>query len=386
MKKTKLRRRGLALLLGALLTAVAACGGSSSSTTKDSAVDTTAESDTTCTTPDKVSVVLQWVTQSQFAGYYAAEDQGFWADECLDVTIQAGGVNVVPAQVLAAGASEFAVTHALKTMTANEAGAGLINISQIFQRGGYLQVSWADSGISKLEDLKGKKVGSWGYGNELILYAGMRLAGLDPEKDSTIIQQPFNMSLLLNREVDSVQAKIYNEYAQLLEAVNPDTGKLYQPSDFSIINLNELGLHSLEDGIYARSEWLTDPAHEDIAVRFIKGAMRGWEFCRDSFSECVDIVLNNAPTLGLGHMTWQLNEINKLIWPSTSGIGSMDSAAWQASIDLGVNGGILKAAQAEPEFRTDLNDRALAELADSGVDLKGESFVPQTVIVTEGGK
>ena len=47
---------------------------------------------------------LQWFIQAQFAGYYAAQDQGFYADQCLDVTIVEGGVDIVPQQQLADGA------------------------------------------------------------------------------------------------------------------------------------------------------------------------------------------------------------------------------------------------------------------------------------------
>jgi len=364
---------------------ISACGGSDDGTATEETTSEAVTEEVTCETPDKVSVVLQWVTQSQFAGYYAAKDQGFWEEECLDVTIQEGGVNVVPQQVLASGATEFAVTHAIKTMAANEEGAGLVNIAQIMERGGYLQVSWADSGIKSLADLKGKNVGSWGYGNELILYAGMRLAGLDPEKDATIVQQPFDMSLLLNREIDAAQAKIYNEYAQLLEAVNPETGELYQPSDFTYVDFNKEGLVDLEDGIYARDEWLQDEANQDIAVRFIKGAIKGWAFCRDNFDACVDVVLANGPTLGKSHMQWQLNEINKMIWPSTNGIGVLDEAAWAKSVELGVTGGVLKAEPTGTPYRLDLAQKAIAALEGS-VDMKGDSFAPQTVTLNEGGK
>ncbi|CAM5743285.1 hypothetical protein SHIRM173S_09452 [Streptomyces hirsutus] len=118
-------------------------------------------------------------------------------------------------QVLSAGNAEFAVSHVTKTMVTREQGADLVNIGQAFQRGAYLQVAWADSGIKTLADLKGKRVGSWGYGNELTLFAAMRGSGVDPKKGAEIIQQPFDMSLLLKREVDAAQAKTYNEYAQL---------------------------------------------------------------------------------------------------------------------------------------------------------------------------
>ena len=90
------------------------------------------------------------------------------------------------------------------------------------------------------------------------------------------MQQPFDTSLLLRREVDTIQAKTYNEYAQLLEATNPDTGELYQPEDFVAINLNELGYDSLEDGIYAQADWLADGDNADIAQRFLEASFKGW--------------------------------------------------------------------------------------------------------------
>ena len=63
----------------------------------------------TCDAPDEVSLQLQWVTQAQFAGYYAAQDQGFYDDMCLDVTIVEGGVDIVPQTQLANGDVDFAI-------------------------------------------------------------------------------------------------------------------------------------------------------------------------------------------------------------------------------------------------------------------------------------
>ncbi|GAA2348712.1 ABC transporter substrate-binding protein [Dactylosporangium salmoneum] len=339
-----------------------------------------------CKSKTKVRVVLQWVAQAQFAGYYAAKDKGFYDAACLDVTIQEGGVNIVPQQVLSSGNAEFAVSHVTKTMATREQGADLVNIGQVFQRGAYLQVAWADSGIKTLADLKGKKTGSWGYGNELVQYAAMRGAGVEPTKDTQIIQQPFDMSLLLKREVDSAQAKTYNEYAQLLETKNPKTGKLYQPSDFTAISLQDAGYTSLEDGIYSRGDWLKDQANQDTAVKFLKASFQGWAACRDDLKGCVDIVLNHGSALGTGHQTWMLTEVNKLIWPSPNGIGAMDQKSWDSTIDIAIKGGVLKNKPDSSAFRTDLSDKAREELKASGVDVMGSSYKPETPTITEGGK
>lgn len=378
------RRRTIACLCAALCVAIAlaGCGGMSESTT--SAAEKEASKD--CDKVTKVKVVLQWVAQAQFAGYYAAKDQGYYAQECLDVTIQEGGVNIVPQQLLEAGNVDFAVSHVTKSMATREQGADLVNIGQVFQRGAYMEVSWADSGIEDLKDFKGRKVGSWGYGNELVLFAAMRASGVDPEKDTTIIQQPFDMSLLLKREVDVAQAKTYNEYAQLLETTNPKTGELYQPEDFNTINLEDAGFSSYEDGVYARGDWLKDPANEDTAVRFLKATYEGWGYCRDDVDGCVDIVLGAGSALGAGHQTWMMNEVNKLIWPSPDGIGVVDPKRWDQTIEIAREGGVLTRDPDKGAYRTDLTEKALAELDDEGFDTTGDSYQPEDVTITPGGK
>jgi NitT/TauT family transport system substrate-binding protein len=181
--------------------------------------------------PTKVRLQLQWVTQAQFAGYFAAADQGYYKDEGLDVQILEGGVDIVPQTVLAQGQADYAIAWVPKALASREQGAQITDVAQVFARSGTLQVSFKDKGISSPSDLKGKKVGNWGFGNEYELFAGMTEAGLDPAKDVTLVQQQFDMQALLKRDIDAAQAMDYNEYAQVLEAKNPATGKLYQPGE-----------------------------------------------------------------------------------------------------------------------------------------------------------
>lgn len=331
----------------------------------------------------KVRVVLQWVPQSQFAGYYAAKDKGFYTEEGLDVTIIPGGPDIAPAQVVASDGAEFGVGWLPgRILAPREAGADLVNIAQIFQRSGTLMVSFKDKNIAKVEDFKGKNVGSWLLGNEPELFAAMRKAGLDPEKDASIIKQNFDMSQLLKGEVDVAQAMIYNEYAQVLETKNPATGELYKPEDLNVIDFNEVGTAMLQDGVMARESWLKDPANEETAVKFLRATFKGWMFCRDNFDECVQIVLNNGTALGESHMRWQLNEINALIWPSPNGIGQMDETLYKQTVDIAKTYGILKQDPDAGAYRTDLAAKALEGL--SG-DTKGEGFKKITVELKEGG-
>jgi NitT/TauT family transport system substrate-binding protein len=344
---------------------------------------------TTAATPAAmvpIKLQLQWVVQSQFAGYFAAVDQGFYKDEGLDVTILQGAVDIVPQQVLASGQADFAIAWVPKALASRQEGAQIVDVGQVFQRSGTLEVSWKDSNITKPEDWKGKKVGTWGFGNEFELLAAISKAGLNADSDLTIVQQPFDMSLLLNKEIDAAEAMTYNEYAQVLEANNPATGKLYQPEDLSVINFNDVGTAMLQDAIWARGDWLQDAANQDVTVRFLRASFRGWVYCRDNFDACVDIVLKNGPTLGRGHMAWQLNEINKLIWPSPAGIGVMDKALWDQTVAVATSTKLLTAAPDAGAYRSDLAEQAVKDLEAQGVDTKGTSYTPQTVEITAGGE
>jgi NitT/TauT family transport system substrate-binding protein len=345
-----------------------------------------------CASVDQISLHLQWAIQAQFAGYFAAQDEGFYADQCLEVTILEAGVDVVPQQQLADGAVDFAIAWVPKALATREAGANIVNIAQVFQRSGTLQVSFVEAGITTPADFAGRTVGNWGFGNEYEVFAALGQAGLDPATDVQLVQQDFNMDGLLAGDIDAAEAMTYNEYAQVLEAVNPATGELYQPEELSVISYEEVGVGMLQDAIWADGERLaTDDAYRDIAVRFVTASLQGWAYCRDNVEACRDLVVSLGSQLGNSHQLWQMNEINKLIWPAESGVGFIDQAAWDrtAEIALGtpnLEGATVLTAPPDAEaFTNDIVTEALANLEDLGVDATGSDFAPIEVTLEEGG-
>jgi NitT/TauT family transport system substrate-binding protein len=401
---TKHRRLVALAAAGALV--LAACGdddgGGSADTTAaaettieavaPTVIETTAAGSGECTELTPVKLQLQWVTQAQFAGYFAAVDQGFYEDLCLDVEILEGGVDIVPQGVLASGGADFALAWVPKALASREQGAEITNIAQIYQRSGTLQVAFADAGIETPEDLAGKTVGNWGFGNEFELFAGLTQAGLDPAADVDLVAQQFDMNALIAGDIDAAQAMTYNEYAQVLETVNPATGELFQPEDLVVIDWNEVGTAMLQDAIWADSKRLADDAeYQATAAAFVKGSVQGWVYCRDNPDSCVDIVLANGSQLGRSHQTWQMNEVNKLIWPSPNGIGFIDQAAWDQTVEVALTAKNLDGATViteEPSADAFTNAYAEAAIADwetAGVDVRGESWEPVEVTLEEGG-
>ena len=362
----------VALVVGACSTAVPSTGGAGAS------------GGTTAMT--KVRLQLKWVAQAQFAGYYAAVDQGYYKDEGLDVAIQLGGPDIDPVRVVASDGAEFGTTWVPAMLAAREGGADVVDISQVFQRSGTLEVSFKAKNITKPEDWKGKKVGSWLGGNEPELFAALNKVNINPDDKSAVqvIKQDFDMSGLLSGDLDAAQAMIYNEFAQVLEAKNPATGKLYTKDDLNVISFNEVGTGMLQDAIFARDSFLKKAGNEDLAVKFLKASLKGWAYCRDNAQKCVDIVLKNGSKLGASHQAWQMNEINGLVWPSPNGVGALDKTAWDQTVQIATKYKVLKSQPTDGAFRTDLNEKALAALGTS-IDAKGASWTKAAVTVNEGG-
>jgi NitT/TauT family transport system substrate-binding protein len=365
----------VAALAAAAMFALAGCGGDD-----DESGGGSADGDLT-----KVTLQSKWVVQAQFAGYYAAKDQGYYEDEGLDVTIRPGGPDIVPEQVVLGGQAEFGINWLDSTLATRDKGQNIVNIAQVFTRSGMTEVTWKDSGLDQITDLKGKKVGVWLGGNEHKLFAALNKNGIDPQKDAEIVAQPFDMELFLKRDIDAAAAMTYNELAQVLETKNPDTDQLHKLDELNVMKMSDLGTGALEDGIFVREDWIEEGENRETAEKFLKASFRGWVYCRDNPDACVDIVLREGPTLGEGHQRWQMNEINKLIWPAPNGIGIMEAESWDITKQIALDGKVISKPASDDAYRTDIAEEAVAKLEADDVDVNGNDWQAEEVKVTEGG-
>ncbi|WP_298228732.1 ABC transporter substrate-binding protein [Gryllotalpicola sp.] len=385
--------RRAAIVGAAAVTALvlAGCSSSPSPSSSSSASTDTTSSSAAALTPVKIQ--LQWAVQAQFAGYVEAVKQGYYKDLGLDVTLVPAGSDTVPQDQLAKGLVDYAVAWVPKALASREAGAKITDVAQFFQRSGTTQISFKDKGITTIAGLKGKNVGSWGYGNEFELYAGMTGAGLDPATDVKVVTQAFDMNGFLSGDIDAAQAMTYNELAQVLESTNPKTGKLYTLADLNVLDWSNLGYGMYQDALWADTAKLAgDTAYQDTTTKVVEATAEGWIYARDHVAQTAADVVAAGSQLGLSHQEWQTNEVNKLIWPSPDGLGVIVKAQWDKTVQIakstknGSGDTVIKNTPDADAYTNTYVDKALADLKAKGLDVTGAAYQPITVTLNAGGK
>lgn len=337
-------------------------------------------------TKNRITLQLAWVTQTRFAGYYAALAKGFYGQSGLLVDIKPGGPEVIPEQVVLRGRAEFGIDWLPSLLLQRDAHRDLVNIAQVLARSGTTELTWKGSRINSFKKMRGKRFGVWRSGNEFEQKAALLKFGLDPSKDVTLVDQDLSMSPFLDRELDAASAMTYDELAQVLETKNPKTGKLYALRDLNVFKYENLGTGMLQDGIFVKGDWLKDKANQATAIKFLQASFKGWAYCRDHSRDCVNIVRTYAPTLPRRHELWQMNEINALIWPNRVGVGIMDPASYKRTARIAYRFKVIGKPATRTSYRTDLARAALAALKRRGADVYGRGWRKAVVKLTPGGK
>ena len=277
---------------------------------------------------DALTLQLKWVTQAQFAGYYVAKDKGFYDEENLDVTINAGGPDIAPEQVIAGGGADVITTWMAAGLAARERGVPLVNIAQPFKKGGLQVNCLKENGIETTDDFAGKTMGVWFFGNEYPFYAWMASLGLETdgadENGVTVIKQAFSADPLIQGQADCISTMTYNEYRQILQGG-------IAPEELVTFNYLEEGFGMLEDGLYVLEDRLADPDFKDQMVRFVRASMKGWKYAEENPEEAAQIVIDNDATGAqtLDHQLYMVGEVAKL----TAGTdGALDPADYEQTV------------------------------------------------------
>ena len=290
---------------------------------------------------EKVTLQLKWVTQSQFAGYYVAQEKGYYKAAGLDVTIKPGGPDLAPEQIIAGGGADVIVDWLPAALASREKGNNLVNIAQVYKHSGLMLTCRKDTGIKIPADLKGKTLGVWFYGNEYPFLSWMAKLGLKTDSDIKVLKQGFNVDPLLQKQADCISTMTYNEYHQVLEAG-------VKAEDLVVFKYEDQGVATLEDGLYVEQDKLKDPAFVATMAKFVKASMMGWnDLAKDPKGAVAAVMKNDASgSQTEAHQATMVDEVNKLVDGSD---GTLDVKAAERTVTTLLSGGSDPVITKKPE-------------------------------------
>ncbi len=258
---------------------------------------------------DETRLVLHWLPQAQFAGYYVAFEKGFYRQAGQNVTIIPGGPDIVPADLLSSGVADFATMFLAAAMERRIAGIPLVNVAQISQHSALMIITRKKDKIGSITDLDGKKITMWGNDFQLQPWALFKYYHIN----ATTVPFGGSMELFLRGAVPATLAMWYNEYHTILSAG-------YRENELQPFFFKNTIFDFPEDGIYCL---LTTAQKQPERVQAIVSAtQKGWAYAFEHEEEALDIVekymLEAKIPVSRTHQRWMLKTMKKLMTPENS--------------------------------------------------------------------
>lgn len=288
-------------------------------------------------------LLLQWLPQAQFAGFYVARDKGFYREAGVDLTIRAGGPDILASRELARGAVEFATMFLATGMQRRSEGMPLVHLAQLVQRSALMLVARRDSGIREPKDLDGRRVSLWDNEFQLQPMALFQRLGIVPD----VAPQGYSLNLFLRGGVAAASAMWYNEYHTLLSAgIDAD--------ELTVFFFADMGLNFPEDGIYCLERtWEQDP---DLCRAVVAATLKGWRYAFDHPDEALEIVLEQMREARVpanrAHQKWMLARMRDIILPPgrEDRLGRLDRLDYQRTASVLLERGLIPFALTYERF------------------------------------
>jgi ABC-type nitrate/sulfonate/bicarbonate transport system substrate-binding protein len=279
--------------------------------------------------PKDVNIRLKWLHQAQFAGFYFAKESGGYSQRGLNVNLLPGGIDYPAIQLVASGSDQFGVTGADQVLIAREKGIPVVAIACIYRKSPFLLFSLSDSGIARVENFPGHKIGVKLGGNEELTYRAMLSKAGISASSLTEVPVKFDISPLLSKQVDVWPGYAINE---------PITA---EEKGFQVNRIwpETYGIHLYADVLFTTEEMLkTNP---DIVKSVVEATIEGWRKAFSDRDTAVTYTLKYGPQLTREHERKMLDASYPLILPDDH-VGSMDASVWRQMHDLLKQSGFIK--------------------------------------------
>ncbi len=295
-----------------------------------------------------VRLQLKWRHQFQFAGYYAAVDQGYFRDEGLQVELLEGAPGLDPSASLVSGTADFAVDSPA-ILIKRQQGMPLVALAAIFQHSPNVIMTVEGSRIVSPHDLRGKRV--------------MMTPATDPECLAMLVSEgvslqvltqvphSWNIEDLVDGRVDAMSAYLTSEPYYMQE--RGVAAAFIRPINYGIDFYGDCLVAS-------ESLVLKNPARVEA---FLRAVQRGWLYAMKNPQEMASLIRERyAPHLSLEYLLFEAGAMRELIRPDFVEIGHMNPERWRHIASLYVRLGMMRADYdltgfLYPEFKGSLEDR-----------------------------
>lgn len=283
---------------------------------------------------DHVILQLKWLHQAQFAGFYMAQEKGYYADENLDVTFLEGGKDIDPCKQLCTGKADFAIVSAESVFAKQSDEPRVKATAVIYQRSPVVFAAKTASHISKPHDFAGKTIAvgdveGGGFAEALIQFNTlMKKSGLSPSDYQTVAFDP------LYKDFVSGKTDITPIY------LTSGVIKLQNKGiDLDLIWPGDYGIPFYSDTMVTTEKYLQEKS--DVALRFLRASMKGWRAAVENAEVAVEITMKYTANKDRKFQQDMLEAQMPLVHTGEHPIGWMEPNVWQSMHKILVEQGVL---------------------------------------------
>lgn len=261
---------------------------------------------------DQVTLQLKWTHAFQFAGYYAAKEQGYYREAGLDVSILEAAPDTDPVHNVLEGKVQFGVGTS-NLLLERAAGKPVVALAVVFQQSPY--EIYAAANIHSLRELVGKRIMLEPQSGELLVY--LKKEGI-PTDNILQMTHSFDVAGLMAGKADAISGYISNEPYYFRQAK-------YAYHTFSP---RSAGINFYGDNLFTSARELR--AHPERVKQFRAASLRGWQYAKDHRDEVIELILSKYPTQHKReYLRFESEQMIPLLQPNLIEIGYMSPNRWR---------------------------------------------------------
>ncbi|HMZ08738.1 MAG TPA: ABC transporter substrate-binding protein [Anaerolineales bacterium] len=277
---------------------------------------------------DKITVQLSWFHGVEYAGFYTAVEKGYYAEENIEVILNAGGPEINPVNEVGNGNAQLGITSGDSIIIEKSNQKNFIAVGTIFKENPLTITSLSKDNIQKPNDLVGKTVGvySLDLSNffDLPFLALLSRTGLDRDSIQYALIQDF-------QGANEIKAGNMDAMSGMF-ATDQQVMAMEAGDELSLIYYKDYGYDVYINTIFTTSEYAAN--NPDILTRFMRATMKGYQYAIENPEEAASLALKYDPALDLGYQTEVMKVQIPFIDTGDGPLGSMNESIWKNTQDI----------------------------------------------------